>query len=372
MNRSSIFLLLTLVITLTLFAIIGFRPGWVFAKPNQTSAALTPVETNLKTTDASSDNKGYSPNSPTPTAKELLKKNWNLDGFPIKPEDLEPFFETSQPESILLLTPEGQKRIYPTQRESGSLQSNQTLFITSAQLREQIAAERKDPAYGSSYGTGRFSETSSNPKAQRTNDHRQRKTKLPENDFEILSFSPGRTDRGTPLIPILNDWLSSLQGPDYSMEDYDRNNRSLMLEHLSKVFSLGHGGEIVLKVSGEGKIMSEEGPDLFVFHTAFRLGQTDFYWNKFGRIGFSDQPDPGSFRWLDCDPSAGKLKGCVGLIPTTEGGDSFRLDEIGLESARYIRIKDLGNNQNIKNKFNFPTEGVSIDALRLDHAYQLD
>jgi hypothetical protein len=156
-----------------------------------------------------------------------------------------------------------------------------------------------------------------------------------------------------------------LQGPDYYLTNFDSQDDEKMRTLLRTVLSLGNGGEILLKVMRNGFLAHESGSDLSIFQTSWHIG--NYYWQKFARVGISDNPAPETFRWLPCDPFKGILAGCAGAVPTKEGGDRFDLASFGLRRGSYIWIKDIGKNKNMTSKW--PTEGISLDALRFEHAY---
>ena len=138
---------------------------------------------------------------------------------------------------------------------------------------------------------------------------------------------------------------------------------------LSTVVSLGHGGEIMLMVGGNAFLKDKPGFDFVIFENLFRIAGTNLLFQEFASVGVSDRPAPDSFKWFECDPYPPRhvLKGCVGAVPTSEGGDQFDLAELGLKEAKYIWIKDLGKNKNFPSKW--PTEGADLDAVMLIHAF---
>lgn len=116
------------------------------------------------------------------------------------------------------------------------------------------------------------------------------------------------------------------------------------------VASLGCGGSITLFFDGDG-ITDRPGPDLVVFENAFTTGDTTFtepaevlvsqdgeVWHRFG-----------------CAPAGDGVwppEGCAGVTPTAAdadpvsdpgaaGGDAFDLADVGLRSARWLRLVDV-------------------------------
>jgi hypothetical protein len=138
------------------------------------------------------------------------------------------------------------------------------------------------------------------------------------------------------------------------------------------VLSLGVGGEIVLGL-GDRVLVDGPGPDFVVFENAFFAGgDPDAAFAEPGEVAVSE--DGESFLTFDCDPSGGGA-GCAGMSPTLEydaaelvpidpeqcGGDAFDLAEVGLERARFVRIRDLADEGTA------PSAGFDLDAIGLVH-----
>ena len=115
------------------------------------------------------------------------------------------------------------------------------------------------------------------------------------------------------------------------------------------VLTLGEGGEIVLEFL-EFVLIDGPGTDLLVFENPFPG------WVEPGVVSASE--DGSSWVSWDCesDNPADGYPGCAGVKaalshpdncidatdPDTAGGDAYDLAEIGLESARFVRIADAG------------------------------
>jgi hypothetical protein len=300
------------------------------------------------------------PRRPRPPESDIsnnsnrLIDNWNFDGTDLVPEAIAPFFSESQPESVVIFGKDGMKRLYPAQSAHNAAQTDQVLFIGTVASVREIARERQEQAEargGAMPDPGKSDGL----------------VPLPTNAFQIVAYHPGTQDNGNVLKPAVSDLLAALQGPDYSFEDYDTSDAAQVRQHLSSVLRFGHNGEIVLGVSDAGVLVDGPGIDFRVYTTSFWNRRDGTYLQKFGYIGVSETNARSSVRWLPCDPKAGVLRGCVGAVPTEEGGDQFDLGELGVRQARYIWIKDTGINKGYPS--DLPAGGLVLDALRLDHAF---
>ena len=134
------------------------------------------------------------------------------------------------------------------------------------------------------------------------------------------------------------------------------------------VLSLGRGGAIVLRLGRAA--VDGPGPDLLVFENPFRFPGGVFV--EPGEVSVSD--DGEVWATFPCDPSAPEATGCAGVDPVLAnvetndldptnpeqaGGDAFDLADVGLETARFVRIVDVGGEPG----FGAPSEGFDLDAL---------
>lgn len=116
------------------------------------------------------------------------------------------------------------------------------------------------------------------------------------------------------------------------------------------VASLGCGGSITLGFFAPG-IVDVPGPDLLVFENAFAYDETTFA--EPGRVLVSeDGVDWFAFPCATQGVEQGPPTGCAGVAtvaardddapfdPERAGGDAFDLAEVGLASARWVRIED--------------------------------
>lgn len=147
------------------------------------------------------------------------------------------------------------------------------------------------------------------------------------------------------------------------------------LQGSTDVVSLGAGGEIVVELGGAG-VVDGPGPDLIVFENAFHIaGDPARPFVEPGAVAVS--ADGTSFVEFPCDRDAFPYEGCAGrravfaapgngIDPcdaSVAGGDAFDLADVGLSSARFVRIRDLGLGAA------FPdTAGFDLDAVAAVHA----
>lgn len=143
------------------------------------------------------------------------------------------------------------------------------------------------------------------------------------------------------------------------------------------VLSLGLGGEIVLEMT-DYLIFDGDGPDFTVFENAFLVsGGSGATFAEPGIVGVSE--DGVTFVEFDCDTSAAPYTGCAGVTPvvanadrngvdptdaTVSGGDAFDLNDVGLESARFVRIRDAGLGLG---PIGPGTRGFDLDAVAVIH-----
>lgn len=148
------------------------------------------------------------------------------------------------------------------------------------------------------------------------------------------------------------------------------------------VLSLGSGGEIVVDF-GHFEIVDGPGPDFIVFENPFLIAPFTPFAEP-GVVAVSDDPSLENFVEFPCaldepdgDPSAElwPYPGCAGVrpvlanvqtncIPPTDpvraGGDAFDLATLGVEHARYVRVRD-GGISNLGEE----TRGFDLDAIVL-------
>lgn len=145
------------------------------------------------------------------------------------------------------------------------------------------------------------------------------------------------------------------------------------------VLSFGHGGTLTITLHGT-IIENGAGPDFTVFENPFQFGDSVFA----ERAQILVSEDGVNYLPFPCavDDYAGKYPGCAGvhpvfankdpLDPLVSGGDVFDLQDVGLETAASIRIKDLGTckpgDPTYTNVCGAPQkEGFDLDALAILH-----
>lgn len=141
------------------------------------------------------------------------------------------------------------------------------------------------------------------------------------------------------------------------------------------VVSLGAGGEIVLGF-GKRSIQDRPGPDFVVFENAFWPGgDASQVYAELAEVSVSEDGE----QWLPfpCDTAGdgeGNFPGCAGWTPTLAydaltlvplelqltGGDAFDLDDVGLASARFVKLRDLKTLD-----AGAPAAGFDLDAVGL-------
>lgn len=147
------------------------------------------------------------------------------------------------------------------------------------------------------------------------------------------------------------------------------------------VLSLGDRGEIVVGFDGR-EIVDGDGADFVVFENPFWPGgDPDRVFAELGEVSVSADgetwhvfecdydvddppPYPGCAGWtptLDYDPEQ-----VVPLDPETTGGDAFDLGDVGVDRARFVRIRDVWGVGEA------PSRGFDLDAVGLIHFDEAD
>lgn len=144
-----------------------------------------------------------------------------------------------------------------------------------------------------------------------------------------------------------------------------------------QILSLGLEGEIVLRFDGV-QIIDGPGQDFTVFENAFayRLGGKDKLYAEPGEVGVSRD----GVEYVDFPYDPTTLQGCAGVTPTNgdqppydpslSGGDGFDLAEIGVDSVRFIRIRDV--TRIVKEDEDHPFYDVTLNGFDLDAVIALN
>jgi hypothetical protein len=136
------------------------------------------------------------------------------------------------------------------------------------------------------------------------------------------------------------------------------------------VVSLGNGGSIVVEFQ-DVRLSDGPGVDLLVFENAFPG------WTEPAFVAVSD--DGTTWSEWPCEPenAADGYPHCAGVAPTfsnptngidpsdaaAAGGDGFDLGELGVTSAKFVRIRDGGSG-----KYSGTSGGFDLDAVAGVHA----
>ncbi len=112
------------------------------------------------------------------------------------------------------------------------------------------------------------------------------------------------------------------------------------------ILSLGLGGEIIVGFK-DFVITDGPGSDFTIFENAFKNPATGNIFAEPGLVSVSQD----GINFIDFPFDSLSLKGCAGITPTygnknpfnpqESGGDKFDLADIGLNSIKYIKIKDI-------------------------------
>lgn len=139
------------------------------------------------------------------------------------------------------------------------------------------------------------------------------------------------------------------------------------------VLSLGKGGTIVLGFGSTG-IANGDGADFLVFENAFFIGDNpDKPFKELGEVSVSD--DGETWTTFPCETAMYPFTGCAGWRPVyagsepdisaydpkAAGGDPFDLSDIGVDHARFVKIRDVSNLGAGGNA------GFDLDAVTLVH-----
>jgi hypothetical protein len=139
------------------------------------------------------------------------------------------------------------------------------------------------------------------------------------------------------------------------------------------VLSLGRGGSIVFGFGGNA-VVDGPGPDLIIFENPFLYGDPPVPFAELGEVSASE--DGVTWATFPCKQDGPPYPGCAGwnpvlssskngispLDPAAAGGDPFDLADVGLASARFVRVRDLSNYGGP------PSAGFDLDAVAVVNA----
>lgn len=184
--------------------------------------------------------------------------------------------------------------------------------------------------------------------------------------LEVVSFTPGDcAGFGIPSMPNV------VLGPPFG----DASGASGSLD----VVSLGVSGTIVLRTAG---FKDEPGPDFIVFENTFFIGGSQKTNAELAEVSVSD--DGVTWTTFPCtaEPDAGSYGNCAGwrpvfsapgngispLDPAVSGGDAFDLADVGMPSAKFVKIRDLSSATACPANPPKPTTvGFDLDAISIVH-----
>jgi hypothetical protein len=139
------------------------------------------------------------------------------------------------------------------------------------------------------------------------------------------------------------------------------------------VLSLGRGGVITLRM--ERDVVDGPGVDLLVFENAFIMNSSGTVFAEPAEVSVSLDGD--TFTAFPCDHLVAPYQGCAGVQPVLApgadggisptdpaeaGGDGFDLADVGLDRARYVRIRDRSTADPVANTAGFDLDAVAMAA----------
>jgi hypothetical protein len=146
------------------------------------------------------------------------------------------------------------------------------------------------------------------------------------------------------------------------------------------VVALGYRGEIILSVEPNA-IVDGPGADFLVFENTFNLGGNPSRpFAEPAEVSVSD--DGKTWSVFPCTATAFPYGSCAGWHPTLStpdngispvdvtqaGGDPFDLRDIGVQRARFLRIRDVGSAACPDGGDGFTTHGFDLDAIAVVNA----
>lgn len=183
----------------------------------------------------------------------------------------------------------------------------------------------------------------------------------------VSSFTPGEcAGFGIPSMPGV------VEGPPVGGGD---------LQGGLDVVSLGVGGEIVVSFEPNA-IVDGPGPDFIVFENAFyAAGDPSKPAADLGEVSVSE--DGATWKTWPCTPaSAAPYGACAGwhpvyaapgngispVDPKTAGGEAYDLADVGLATAKLVRIRDMKTTTTCDAQSKPTNAGFDLDAVALVNA----
>lgn len=183
----------------------------------------------------------------------------------------------------------------------------------------------------------------------------------------VEAFTPGEcAGFGAPALPGV------VEGPPvgFGAEQGSTN-----------VVSLGRGGSITLSF-GANAIVDGPGPDFVVFENAFFVaGDPENIFAEPAEVSVSD--DGVTWKTFPCTATSAPYGACAGWHPVYSapddavspvdypacGGDAFDLSDVGLSSARLVRIRDMATQECPADpKLRTTNLGFDLDAVAILNA----
>lgn len=185
----------------------------------------------------------------------------------------------------------------------------------------------------------------------------------------VIEFMPGggpTLGRGPAFFP-----MNVLQGPAPEATDTTPSVNG------REICSIGLDGSIVLGLK-QHVVVDGPGADIIIFENAF-VGPRGKLFAEPGAISVSKD----MITWYDFPFDSASLHGCAGVTPTSgadpfdasvSGGDAFDLFDVGADSIRYIKIRDVTRivSDNPKHQYYDPTlTGFDLDVVTTPHAVRI-
>jgi len=198
--------------------------------------------------------------------------------------------------------------------------------------------------------------------------------------YSLFRFIPGTVLDGVTKIEQEGTPRNSVKGPDHPIDislpsdTSSKEFQSAIDDIRTKSLSLGDKGEVILKIQSGGQIFNGRGADFSIFGTlTFELGNIERNpaLIQIAQVGVAWNNDEAEYKWFPCNVEKlrlSELRGCAGIKSQQSGGDQFDLALIGVNAARFVKIRDAGNNVEVLSEEDRevvadPTAGFDLDAM---------